>query len=120
MTRRRAPLARSRAEAFRAAATEAKPDMSPADEVLLTEACRLVDRLDRMEALIAGDVSAWARIEWPFEEAPAALVISSVVSESRSLTTELRQVLKALDLPVAKAAASGPSRLELLLGGGAG
>ena len=75
---------------------------------------------DDEHPLIAGDVSAWARIEWPFEEAPAALVISSVVSESRSLTTELRQVLKALDLPVAKAAASGPSRLELLLGGGAG
>ncbi len=86
----------------------AKPAMSPADQVLLDEACRLIDRLDRFDALLAGEREAWAAVDWPYEDAPAVLVVSSVLSEARAHTAELRQVLKALDLPEPKAAAEGP------------
>lgn len=107
----------SRSVQFRADVEKAKPGMSPGDRVLLDEACRLLDRLDRFDALIAGDVKAWAVIEWPFEDAPAALVISPVVAEARQTVSELRQVVKALAIPAEQAKADGPSKLEVLLGG---
>ena len=59
-------------------------------------------------------------MKWPYEGEPAELIVNSVLSEARAHTAELRQVLKALDLPVAKAAADGPSKLKVLLGGATG
>ena len=108
-----------RSEVFRAAAVEAKPAMGPSEIVLLDEACRLLDRLDRFDELLAGESEAWVSVKWPYESEPAELIVNSVLSEARAHTAELRQVLKALDLPVAKAA-TGPTRLEVLLGGASG
>ena len=121
MTRANVPEP-TRAEAFRAGVLALRPQPSPGDLVLLDEACRLIDRSDRFDAVICGDMNAWVQIEWPFEDQPARLVISSVVSEARSTVTELRQVVKALDLPVSAAAGAGaePTPLELLLGGQSG
>lgn len=102
-----------RGEEFRGAALAVKPGMGPSDLALLDEVCRLLDRLDRYDALICGDVSAWAQVEWPFEDAPAALVISSVVAEARQTVSELRQSLKALNLPV-EAEGAGGARLSLV------
>ena len=93
--------------------------MGPADLVLLDEVCRLLDRMDLFDELLTGGREAWCTIDWPFEDAPAVVVVSSVLSEARAHTAELRQVLKALDLPTAKAAGV-PSKLELLLGGASG
>jgi hypothetical protein len=92
-----------RAEGFRAAAKASKPELGPGELLLLDEACRLVDRLDRYDALISGDAGEWATLEQPNQYAPAALVISisSVVAEARQTVSELRQVVKALDLPAA-------------------
>jgi len=110
----------TRSAAFRAAALKVKPEPSAAEAVLLDEACRLLDRLDRFDELLAGERDAWASVKWPYEGEPAELIVNSVLSEARAHTAELRQVLKALDLPVAKAAAGAPSKLEVLLGGAAG
>ena len=112
--------AKSRSQVFRAGAEEAKPQMSAGEIVLLDEACRLLDRLDRFDELLAGDRESWASVKWPYEGEPAELIVNSVLSEARAHTAELRQVLKALDLPVAKAAAGAPSKLEVLLGGKSG
>ena len=112
--------AKRRSLVFRAGAEKAKPQMSAAEVVLLDEACRLIDRLDRFDELLAGDREAWASVKWPYEGEPAELIVNSVLSEARAHTAELRQVLKALDLPVAKAAAGAPSKLEVLLGGKSG
>ena len=118
MTRRN-PAPKSRSTIFREAATKAKPEPSAAEVVLLDEACRLIDRLDRFDELLTGGREAWATSDWPFEDSPAVVVVSSVLTEARAYTSELRQVLKALDLPVPKAAA-GPTKLEVLLGGASG
>lgn len=90
-----------RATAFEAEVQKTKPGMSAGEKVLLEEACRLVDRLDRFDALLRGDAQAWAVIEWPYEDSPAALVIGSVVTEARQTVGELRQVVKALSIPAA-------------------
>lgn len=110
----------TRSETFRAAALKAKPEPSAAEVVLLDEACRLIDRLDRFDDLLAGERGAWASVKWPYEGEPAELIVNSVLSEARAHTAELRQVLKALDLPTSKVAAGTPSKLELLLGGATG
>ena len=109
----------SRSDEFRAAAVKAKPEMGPSELLLLDEVCRLVDRLDNFDALLTGEREAWCSIDWPYEDSPAVVVVSSVLSEARAHVAELRQVLKALDIPVPKAAA-GPTRLEVLLGGASG
>jgi hypothetical protein len=106
----------SRSEVFRAGVAELRPSLSPGDLVLLDEACRLIDRSDRFDALLSGDASEWLTVEWPYEDQPARLVVSGVILEARATAAELRQIVKALDLP-AVAAVSAPSKLELLLGG---
>lgn len=93
-----------------------KDSWSPGERVLLEEACRIVDRLDRFDALISGDMTAWLSIDWPFKDSPAALVINSVVGEARSSAAELRQIVKQLALPASEAEAKPKSKLELLRG----
>lgn len=90
-----------RSVVFRAQATELAPDMGPAASVLLDEACRILDRLDVLAALLDAELSG------------------PLLAEARAQSAELRQVLKSLDLPSQPAAAAGPTKLELLLGGGA-
>ena len=106
----------SRSDEFRAQVEQIK-SLNPGEVALLDEACRLLDRLDRFDAMLAGDASEWATIDWPYEDAPARLVIGSVVTEARQHVAELRQVVGALKLPQAKAKTENPSKLELLLGG---
>lgn len=103
-----------RSEVFRSAAEDAKPGMGPSDRVLLEEACRLLDRLDRFDELLGGEREAWASVKWPYEGEPAELIVNSVLSEARAHTAELRQVLKALDLPVPKAATGPKTGLDEL------
>lgn len=107
-----------RAEWFRVAALRAKPEMSPGDLLLLEEACRLVDRSDRFDALIRGDINEWVCLEWPFEDQPARLVISSVVSEARQTVAELRQVVVRLNLPAGEERPAETGILKLLKGAG--
>lgn len=82
-----------------AGAWKVKPGLSPAEVVLLEEACRVVDRLDRLAAVLAGETRAWAELDWPGEGSPAVLVVSSAVSEARQHAALLRQLLTTLDLP---------------------
>ena len=91
-----------RGESFRAQATALAPDLGPAGLVLLDEACRIIDRLDLLADLLATEPSG------------------PLLAEARAQSGELRQVLKALDLPSSPAASEAPTKLELLLGGGAG
>jgi hypothetical protein len=101
-----------RAEQFRTAALAAKPTMGPGDRLLLDEACRLVDRLDRFDDLISGESSAW--LEFEVQEAQVVVVISSVVAEARQTVSELRQVVTRLNLPAAEEAPASGGILRLL------
>lgn len=103
-----------RGERFWAEVEQAKGPLTAGDALLLQEACRLANRLDRFDRLIEGDQSAWAVVDWPDEEKPAVLLIGSVVTEARQHVGELRQVVKALDLPKAEGVAhvSGLDELQ--------
>lgn len=73
------------------------PGLGPVELVQLTEACRLKDRLDRLDALLRGDLDTWASIR---ERASVTeLHIDSAASEARQCATVLKQLLAALRLP---------------------
>lgn len=67
-----------------------------ADDAALTalevEAARIVDRLDRLEAVLSGDVDCWLRLA---EGRDGAIVVrvDAALSEARQQATVLRQLL---------------------------
>lgn len=66
--------------------------------VLLEEACRIVDRLDKLNALLVGDADVWCRIEWDPGKREYQLQIDSALAEARQQVAELRQLLRSLPL----------------------
>lgn len=80
--------------------------MAPGERVLLEEACRLADRLDVLDRLLAGDGVTWGRIRGGRDDdAPSTLIINAAVGEARMGAGELRQLVRALAAPAAEAEA---------------
>ena len=71
--------------------------------VLAEEACRIADRLDRLEALIAGDDREWARIEFTVrgDRKEVRLVFDDALAEARQQANGLRQIVTTLRVGVA-------------------
>lgn len=112
------PERRLRSEVWRAEVDAAKPKLTAGERVLVEEAERLLDLLDRMDAVISGDVGTLltvagrvARIEDEDEDTVTVVVqleVRAVLAERRQTVAELRQVVKQLDLPLpASATAEG-------------
>jgi hypothetical protein len=77
------------------------PGMPVARRVLLDEACRLADRLDKLDAIASGSARAFASIRVRGEDMPAELVVNGALSEARMTATALRQILTELAPAVA-------------------
>ena len=75
--------------------------------VQLTEACRMKDRLDQLDRLLRGDVSAWAEIV-DRDGSPSALVINGALDKANTTANTMKQLLAALRLP--DAAGSRPQQ----------
>jgi DNA-binding transcriptional LysR family regulator len=75
-------------------------EFDAAGRVLLEEACRIADRLDRLEALIAGDDREWARIEFTVrgDRKEVRLVFDDALAEARQQANALRQIVTTLRL----------------------
>lgn len=65
-----------------------------ADEALLTEAARIIDRLDRLDAVLAGDLSEWASID--YDGRTRRLVVDDALGEARQQANALRQIFSSL------------------------
>lgn len=76
--------------------------------VLAEEACRIADRLDRLEALIAGDDREWARIDFTVrgDRKEIRLVFDDALAEARQHANALRQIIASLGVGKAEAKAS--------------
>lgn len=72
--------------------------MGAGERVMLEEACRLADRLDRFDKLISANTREWARLQFKENAEEYELVIDSVVSEARQTAGQLRQHIVALGL----------------------
>ena len=77
--------------------------------VLAEEACRIADRLDRLEALLSGDGREWARIEWESrgDRREIRLVFDDALAEARQQANTLRQIVTSLKLGQASEKSSG-------------
>ncbi len=79
--------------------------------VLIAEACRLADQLDKLDQIITGDDATWLQLEIP-EGRPIKLVIpiQAAIAERRQSVTVFRHVLGQLwnvGTPAGEVAGSG-------------
>lgn len=66
--------------------------------VLLEEACRIADRLDKLDALLKGDADVWCRLVHDTRSEDYELRIDSALIEARQQANVLRQLLAGLPL----------------------
>jgi hypothetical protein len=74
--------------------------LTPMQRELLTEACRIVDRLDQLDALIRGDID-WLTLE-PDHTGGYRLTVDSVLAEARQHALALKTLETALRRPRTK------------------
>ena len=79
------------------AVTEAH-ELDETQRVQLVEACRMKDRLDKMDELLRGNIAAWATIEH-YEGNTSVLVISSVLDKANATANAMKQLIAAMRLP---------------------
>lgn len=72
-------------------------DLDVAQEVQLEEACRAKDRLDKLDALLRGEVDVWVRIVET--EFGSDLRIDAALSQANATANLMKQLLAALRLP---------------------
>ncbi|QCR54945.1 hypothetical protein C1N80_06230 [Brachybacterium sp. SGAir0954] len=79
-------------------------DLDPMQRVLLEEACRCADRLDRLEEKLSGREGAWAhlmsRVDLDDEDTRVIeLRVDGALSEARQQQNVFKQLLASLRLP---------------------
>ncbi|SKF61369.1 Uncharacterised protein [Mycobacteroides abscessus subsp. abscessus] len=79
------------------ALTEAH-DLDTVQLVQLTEVCRMKDRLDKLDALLRGDIDAWALL-MEREGQPTELVVNSALDKANTTANQMKQLLAAMRLP---------------------
>lgn len=82
----------------------AEHELDPSQKVLLEEACRTADRLDRLDAKLSGREDAWAhlvtRVDLGDDETRVIeLRVDSALSEARQQQNVFKQLLASLRLP---------------------
>lgn len=76
--------------------------MDPAQIVILEEACRTADRLDRLDSILRGVDAEWLRLRLGADEGDVTVVLAGPLAEARQQQTVLKQLLVALRLPDAE------------------
>lgn len=78
-------------------AVTAELDLSPSAKVILTEACRMTDRCEKMAAVLANKRTFWFEVDGlDAVEDGVQVVVNSMISESRQLTSAIRQALASI------------------------
>lgn len=68
-------------------------ELSPSERVLLEEACRLADRLDRLDDLLSGRSDDWLTLHFDESGAQAVVVVDKALTEARQQQVALKTVL---------------------------
>jgi hypothetical protein len=71
-------------------------EFDPVQTELLVEACRIVDQLDELDAMIRGDKDAWRFITMPRNSGTLTLEIGQAVDKQRQLQLALKQITTTL------------------------
>lgn len=80
----------------------AEHDLDAVQLAQLTEACRAKDRLDRLDALLCGDVETWAEVYVNSDGEPVSLRVDAALSKANDTANLMKQLLAALRLPDAE------------------
>lgn len=87
------------------------PDASQV--MLIGEACRVADRLERLDAVLLGKGRVWIEIATDVrDDDKVAVVVDSVLGEARQQQTVLRQLLVTLGAGKLAASRKGRSALD--------
>lgn len=70
--------------------------LPPMQMLLLREACRLSDRLDRLDEILRGDVEVWARLTHRLLTEDYELKIDGAMAEARQAATAVKQIVAEL------------------------
>jgi hypothetical protein len=71
--------------------------LQPGERVLLEEACRTTDRLDRLDRLLRGDEDVWLRFHSLNEDGSIVrVVVNNLLAEARQQQVALKQLLAEL------------------------
>lgn len=95
--------------------------LGPAHRVLLYEACRIADRLDRLDAMLAGRED-WVRLQSRDGDAAFVVVVDALLAEARQQASALRGLVGELRqaLPASKKSSSRSAGSETSSKGAAG
>lgn len=88
----------------------AAAEPSPAARVLIEEACRLADRLDRLDRILTGRDAEWLRLRVNDDGSEVTVTVDKVLSEARQQQVALKAVLgelRAMRTPAATAPPQG-------------
>jgi len=77
----------------------------PAERLLIEEACRIADRLDKLDAQLRGDAEAWLRFVVDDTGAEVTITIDRALAEARQQAVALKALLAELRQAAPKAAA---------------
>lgn len=67
--------------------------LDPAHVVLLEEACRTADRLDKLESQLSGEDRAWLRLKVPDDGGEVEIVVDRLLAEARQQQLALKQLV---------------------------
>lgn len=81
------------------AVTQAHSGLDQVQLVQLTEACRMKDRLDKLDGLLRGDASVWVSIEDSTGGKPSVLVVNAALDKANATANTMKQLLAAMRLP---------------------
>lgn len=76
-----------------------KHELDAAQLVQLLEACRAKDRLDKLDAILRGEVDEWVKLAEGLVEGEYVMHIGSALSQANATANMLKQLLAALRLP---------------------
>lgn len=74
-------------------------DLDITQVVQLTEACRMKDRLDKLDEVLRGDVDVWARLVHRTRTQDYELRIDDAAKYANTTANHLKQLIAALRLP---------------------
>jgi hypothetical protein len=89
--------------------------LDPASAVIAEEACRIADRLDKLDRLITGRDEEWLRFREDHSDEPTVtVVVDNLLAEARQQATALRGLVAQLEKgrPVAEAEKPEASRSD--------
>lgn len=85
-------------------------EFNPAEIVLLEEACRISDRLDKLHFQLDDPDASWLKLKVNDDTTEVTVIVDNVLGEARQQANVLKQIVAALRIPDEKTGAKPQRR----------